>query len=149
RRSELMYPSISRFYSSFHVDTVSYQPPHAREQHHGNHPDPRRDPRSQPVVPDAGPEPDPFGSRTGAVPPGRVGRDGDDDFRADPRPEDEDRAGQPPAVPLPHGRRPDLEPDPQPRQDRRERDRLAPARLHPDGRPPPGSRLTRPGYPIK
>ena len=41
-----------------------------------------------------------------------------DDHGADAGPDDEDRLGQHVAVPLPHGRRPRLEPDHQPRQDR-------------------------------
>ena len=42
---------------------------------------------------------------------------------------------------LPHGRRPGLGPAHQPRQVGRQRQRQPPARLDPDGRPPPGSRL--------
>jgi hypothetical protein len=56
-----------------------------------------------------------------------------------PGADDEDRRRQHAAVPLPHGRRHGLGPAHQPRQERRQRRDLAPARLDPARRPSPGS----------
>src|SRR6187399_379366 len=137
-----MVAALSALQNSLHCkartlqeQTASNGAPHERR------PDPQRNPRSQPVLPDAGPEPHPQRPRAGALPPRHQRGKRVADRSPEPGADDEDRRRQHPAVPLPHGRRHGLGPAHQPRQERRQRRHLAPARLDPARRPSPGSGL--------
>src|SRR4030095_5846770 len=105
---------------------------------HERRPDPHRDSRSEPLLFNARPEPHPQRPRAGAVPARHQRGERIADRLADAGADDEDRLRQHAAVPLPHGRgRHGLGPAPEPRQERRQRRHLAPARLDPARRPPP------------
>ena len=93
-RTGLMPPPCSALHNSSHAATTAadrgsrrhHPPPTERhEPHHDLRTDPQRDPRSQPVLPDAGAEPDPQRPRAGAVPARHLGRGGRHAGAADAR----------------------------------------------------------------